>query len=180
MSASSQPGDDPSPTTHLRRRITGAVVLVVIAVVLIPPILGDRDSAALFGVTPVVETPLQPVTLDAAEAGSGSVPQPARVADSAATTAAATSGGDLVTGQGEVDGCVVQLGSFTQIAHAERRRNQVREYGGHAVRVNKVAIDGQVYYRTWIGPYEDAAEARRVVAGLKAGIGDGDYATPGC
>ncbi len=65
------------------------------------------------------------------------------------------------TKAGQLDGWVVQVGSFSSDKNAAGLRSQLRK-AGFATQIEKVRIGGKVHYRVRVGPYLEKQEAERI------------------
>ena len=171
----------------LKERLTGAVVLILLAVIVIPLLLDDtRRPATGISATNIPEQPEERFTtrlipileqdevLPAGEA-TEDVPAPveAEVADATEPATAdepADAAPDMET---EVEskgltGWVVQVGSFAR-GNADNLNDRLREAGYRSYVVDEPvkAGDGSLLYRVRIGPEVLRSEALKLKAELK-------------
>ncbi len=62
---------------------------------------------------------------------------------------------------GQLDGWVVQVGSFSSDKNAAGLRSQLRK-AGFATQIEKARIGGKVHYRVRVGPYLEKQEAEKI------------------
>ena len=172
---------------RLKERLTGTVVLILLAVIVIPLLLDDtRDVETRITTTNIPEKPdntfttrLIPILeqdeiLPAAEEAED-IPAPVdvNVADSAEaansnepTPTAPDAGAGLENK--DLTGWVVQVGSFSRV-NADKLNDQLREAGYRAYVVDEPvkAKDGSLLYRVRIGPEVLRSEALKLKAELK-------------
>ena len=172
---------------RLKERLTGAVVLVLLALIVIPLLLDDtRQPDTRISATNIPEKPddrfstrLIPIleqdeVLPAGEEAEA-VPAPVEADDTAAAepaTAEQTPETAPDTGTGAADkgltGWVVQVGSFSR-GNADKLNEKLREagYGSYVVEEPVKAEDGSLLYRVRIGPEVLRSEALKLKAELK-------------
>jgi cell division septation protein DedD len=177
----------------VKERLTGAIILVVLIVLVVPELLtGPIRSAppAAAVASSAEEAPLRSYTINLAEethsrtaARSASGPQqpaplPAPPPDSAppppaAATTAATSASVPVTehpaaapAPAATGSLMVQLGSFASRANAERLARQLRAQG-FPVGVSQ-GSSGRHLYRVRAGPVSDRAAATELAQQLRS------------
>jgi len=170
----------------VKERLTGAIILVALIVVLVPELLNGpiRPAARVHGpATPAEELPLRSYTINLADeprGGNGAfgtqqpagssppapAPEPAAAvrptpAASVSSPPAATSAESATSGSGYV----VQLGSFASRSNAERLAQQVHGLG-YTVSVSR-GTKGRRLYRVQVGPARARAAAEQLAAKLR-------------
>jgi len=170
-----------------KERLTGAVVLILLAVIVIPLLLDDtRRPDTGISATNIPEKPEERFTtrlipileqdevLPAGEA-TEDVPAPveAEVADAAEPATAGEPAGAAPGTETEVEnkgltGWVVQVGSFSR-GNADKLNDKLREAGYRSYVVDEPvkAGDGSLLYRVRIGPEVLRSEALKLKAELK-------------
>lgn len=171
----------------LKERLTGAVVLVLLAVIVIPLLLDDtRRPDTGISATNIPEKPeegfstrLIPMLEQDEILPAGEEPEdiPAPVeaddadaAEPATAAAAAESVADTVTEAGNkgLTGWVVQVGSFSR-GNADKLDDRLRQAGYRSYVVDEPVKsgDGSLLYRVRIGPEVLRSEALKLKAELK-------------
>ncbi len=134
---------------HLKIRLTGAIILVIVVVMLVPEMFRGRPpGGAAHGGTTVDELPLRSYTIDlrrnSAPQGDAVVSIPGPVAPAVAPAAAAETPANIAVtapaaslAAGAATGArwTVQVGSFSRRDFAERMVKQVRARGFAVVAV---------------------------------------------
>lgn len=165
----------------LKERLTGAVVLVILGVIIIPLFLKSSpapDSNPALTPAPGGSTSLQQVSLPLTAAATPSTatpaartalaalpatpPQPAvhpipRPAPAAAIPAPA--------GQ-----WLVQAGSYGSQANADKVVKTLSQHGFHAS-VSRTIKSGQTLFRVRLGPYRERADAEKAAAAVARAYG---------
>jgi len=171
----------------VKERLTGAIILVGLVVVLVPELLNGpiRPAARVRGPASAEEPPLRSYTINLADesrGGSGtfalkpagssspapaaeppptSLPQPL----SARATPAAPAPSASTTPAASGAGYVVQLGSFASRSNAQRLAQQVHGLG-YTVSVSR-GTTGRHLYRVRVGPARERAAAEELAAQLR-------------
>jgi DedD protein len=181
--------------TLVKERLTGAVILVSLFVVVVPELLSGpiRPASRTHGAAPSAEEPpLRSYTISLADEPHGSVSlqmQPASAPSSPAPAAEPASAAHApeaapappartmlrapnappapASGAGPSAGAyVVQLGSFASRSNAERLAAQVHGLG-FQVSVSRGSA-GRRLYRVQVGPAHDRAAAEQLAGQLRA------------
>lgn len=174
----------------LKQRLVGAVVLVALGVIFIPMLLEGPEQPVVPAVSemPAPESLPEAGELQDFPGGEEIVPTPpvSIVTDKRLPSPAGdrkskapAPGADLPKpdepppaadagpGQaGQLQGWVVQVGSFSKQENALALRDRLRK-AGFATQVEKVRLDKGTRFRVRVGPYLQRAEADRAQAGLK-------------
>jgi len=171
----------------LKERLTGAVVLILLAVIVVPLLLDDtRRVDTRISATNIPEKPNDkfttrlvpileqdeilpgaeleeaiPAPVDAKDATIAEAPDPDEPAEAAPDAGAEPANKDLT-------GWVVQVGSFSR-ANADKLNDQLRQAGYRSYVVDEpvTAKDGSLLYRVRIGPEVLRSEALKLKAELK-------------
>jgi DedD protein len=180
--------------TLVKERLTGAIILVALIVVLVPELLNGplRPAARVHGpATPAEEPPLRSYTINLADEPRGgstafgmqpptAAPTATAVAAPAAratptpptptppTLTASTSGAPAAASAAPAasgSGYVVRLGSFASRSNAERLAQQVHGLG-YTVSVSR-GTAGRRLYRVQVGPARERAAAEQLAAKLR-------------
>ena len=172
---------------RLKERLTGTVVLILLAVIVIPLLLDDtRQVDTRITTTNIPEKPGDkfttrlvpileqdeilpetevaediPAPVDANDATMAEAPDPVEPAPAKPAAGAEPESRDLT-------GWVVQVGSFSR-ANADKLNDQLRAAGYRAYVVDEpvTAKDGTLLYRVRIGPEVLRSEALKLKAELK-------------
>lgn len=167
----------------LKERLTGAVVLMVAAVIFVPWLLDGPEQAQ----PPVEQRDLElPVAASAAMPAKeppvtspqvASVQQATKPADQPASTG--LTGGDQEAAQQKpaarpatgvpsdpLSAWAVQVGSFTSKDNAERLSESLKSRGYRAF-VTRVNEQGKTFYRVRVGPEQERARADALAERLK-------------
>ena len=172
---------------RLKERLTGTVVLILLAVIVIPLLLDDtRQPDNRISTTNIPEKPDEGFTTrlipileqdEVLPAGEDAEDIPAPVeAEDAPAAAPATAGelteaapdADAVVGNKGLTGWVVQVGSFSR-ENADKLNDKLRGGGYRSYVVDEPvkAGDGSLLYRVRIGPEVLRSEALKLKAELK-------------
>lgn len=155
------------------RRVLGAV-LVISAAVLVFPRLFDGSGVvplsqrANIPPVPQITVPQQSVEyLDKADAlalvaESTPAEQPSPVLESSPQPERQDVEAPVVEAQPTESGWVVQLGTFSEAANAQRLVDQVREYGEVAFVRDLLMRDERVFYQVMVGPVAKESAARQL------------------
>ena len=172
---------------RLKERLTGAVVLILLAVIVIPLLLDDTrrvdtritatnipekpDNEFTTRLVPILEqdeilpaaeeAEVIPAPVDADDASIAEAPDPDEPTETAPDAGAEPASKELT-------GWVVQVGSFSR-ANADKLNDQLRqaEYRSYVVDKPVTAKDGSLLYRVRIGPEVLRSEALKLKAELK-------------
>ena len=156
--------------TSLKHRLTGAIILIAIAVVFVPELLSGRNTLAPTAEPVLVEqgsgVPIRSYEIDLTDPTSPPQRQTSEVTTSATTPVATPPAAPVVatpppsTPSAVRGGYVVQLGSFSSRAGAERLAGEVRRRG-FDVRVTEVRVGSRELHRVRVGATapKDAADA---------------------
>jgi DedD protein len=181
---------------QLKRRLVGAVVLVALAVIAIPMLVGHRpgadgarvdvdlppgdlapfDSHLLRDEIPGPETVIiapatvvKPFAEKPAETASASRSQPA-LADkppvSRSTPASVGSTGESGNGP-QLTAWVIQVGSFSQLDNARDLVKRLRRAGFDTMKPESATVAGKTVYRVQVGPEADRRRAENLVSKIK-------------
>ncbi len=185
----------PIVDTLVKERLTGAIILVALIVVLVPELLSGpiRPAARAHGpASSAEEPPLRSYTINLADdphGGSGSLEMqpasgsapPAPAGEPGAVIASHTESATppipaphaapappaaVSPATGTTSGYMVQLGSFASRSNAERLAQQVHGLG-FPVSVSRGAT-GRRLYRVQVGPARDHAVAEQMAVKLRA------------
>jgi cell division septation protein DedD len=174
----------------VKERLTGAIILVGLVVVLVPELLNGpiRPAARVRGPASAEEPPLRSYTINLADESrggsgtfalkpAGSSSQTAAAAEPAPTptsppqpltaraTPAAPAPSAATTPAASGAGYVVQLGSFASRSNAQRLAQQVHGLG-YTVSVSR-GTSGRRLYRVRVGPARERAAAEQLAARLR-------------
>ena len=173
----------------VKERLTGAIILVGLVVVLVPELLNGpiRPAARVRGPASAEEPPLRSYTINLADesrggsgtfalkpAGSSSpapaaepAPTPASLPQplTARSTPAAPAPSASTTPAASGAGYLVQLGSFASRSNAQRLAQQVHGLG-YTVSVSR-GTSGRHLYRVRVGPARERAAAEELAAQLR-------------
>jgi DedD protein len=163
---------------RLKERLTGAVILVAIVVVLVPEMFRGRMPADAESVAAAPNSaaeppaPVRSFTLDATPPASESapaaavVPTAAEAAPPPAASAAAVAPAPPTapTASAATRGWVVQVGSFNVREHAEQMAKQAAKAG---LKVQVAGPDDKGYYRVRSAVLHDRAAALKLQAHYK-------------
>lgn len=161
--------------TSLKHRLTGAIILIAIAVVFVPELLSGRNTLAPTAEPVLVEqgsgVPIRSYEIDLTDPTSPPQRQTSEVTTSATTPVATPPAAPVVATappstpsvaatSAVRGGYVVQLGSFSSRAGAERLAGEVRRRG-FDVRVTEVRVGSRELHRVRVGATapKDAADA---------------------
>ena len=184
--------------TALKQRLVGASVLIALAVVVLPMLLGGRPD----GDAPEsqkIELPPQPSELDfetrrypigeqvpkpqadRSEAVAKPLPTPDPVVESIPDREALPSIEiaeeppveviPLETQPEDTGRYIVQVASFGAVDNAKRLSEALRSYG-YSVKTDTVKSDVGTLHRVRVGPYATESEANGVVSRLQTQVGD--------
>jgi len=157
----------------LRKRLAGAIVLVVLAVIFVPAVLDGPDGPVTTEVGLALPAPEQSgaateqhrYTLEdpAAETPAGAASaEPersiARAAPSASPSAPQAAAPAPAAEPTPIEAWAVQVGSFASRENAERLSDQLTA-GGFAAFIVRVEEGGRVLFRVRVGPEQDRARA---------------------
>jgi DedD protein len=184
--------------TALKQRLVGASVLIALAVVVLPMLLGGRPDGDAKE-SQKIELPPQPSQLDfetrkypigapapkpqadRSEAVEKPLPTPATPSvasdESAAeptieiTEESPVEVLPLETQQEDKGRYIVQVASFGAVENAKRLSEALRSYG-YAVKTDTVKSDVGTLHRVRVGPYGTESEANGVVSRLQTQVGD--------
>lgn len=174
----------------MKKRLTGAIVLVALAVIFVPMLLDDKDAIRDAGVER--EIPLEPVATyrddlvpgenaNVADQGSGLTEQEQRyelpVGETQSTESSmpeTTQPAEIVPAEKPVvtsspphgSGWVVQAGSFGQSANADKLLAQLTLSGRKAF-VEKIDVSGKTLYRVRIGPEKTREAADKTLVEIE-------------
>ncbi|GAB4353158.1 MAG: hypothetical protein Kow0060_03390 [Methylohalobius crimeensis] len=135
---------------RLKRRLVGAAVLVLLAVIFLPMMFEDAlrdesDFSPPLTELPLAEEPSLP------QVSTSQVPLPADWA--------------------------VQVGSFSQADNADSLQNRLRQ-AGFAAFIEKVKAEEGVMYRVRVGPYLDKDKAEAMAAEIKQRLALDGFVVP--
>ena len=157
---------------HLKQRLTGAVILVLIAVLLVPELLTGPDSPPV----PDVAEPgisdasgMRSYEIDISDAPpptAAPLPPPARVAAPAPVVESAPPPPPAPAPATE-GRLVVQVGSFSSRPAADKLASDLRKRNFPAA-VSSVKASGRTMYRVRVGPVADRAAANELAGKLRA------------
>jgi DedD protein len=157
---------------HLKQRLTGAVILVLIAVLLVPELLTGPDSPP----APDVAEPgisdasgMRSYEIDISDAPpptAAPLPPPARVAAPAPVVESAPPPPPAPAPATE-GRLVVQVGSFSSRPAADKLASDLRKRSFPAA-VSSVKASGRTMYRVRVGPVADRAAANELAGKLRA------------
>lgn len=172
----------------MKERLTGAVVLILLAVILLPLLLDDsRDAETRISATNIPEKPddeFATSLLPVPEAGN-IIPVEEKAEDSPESVAAEDTGDTVTgparesasatvvaradTGTAEINGWVVQVGSFAR-KNADSLNEKLRAagYPSYVVDEPVKAKDGTLLYRVRIGPEVQRSKALELKGELKS------------
>ncbi len=159
---------------HLKQRLTGAVILVLIAVLLVPELLTGPDSPP----APDVAEPgisdasgMRSYEIDISDAPpptAAPLPPPARVAAPAPVVESAPPPPPPPAPAPATEGrLVVQVGSFSSRPAADKLASDLRKRNFPAA-VSSVKASGRTMYRVRVGPVADRAAANELAGKLRA------------
>jgi len=169
---------------RVKERLTGAIVLVAIVVIVVPELLtGPRHAPAAGGATRIVtlelgedahRAPLAPAPV--ASAAASVTPAPAVAAPAAPvadppaapaqdTPSAASSQPPEPEAAANAGGWVVQLGSFERRDNAQRLVQELR-HKGYTAFASEFHGSTRVLFRVRVGPEQDRARAEALAARL--------------
>ena len=185
---------------HLRDRLTGAAIVVVVAVLLVPELFHGRpatDSGA--GTTPTAGPPVRSYTIDLRDSAGGQQPAvvspvvptvpgiasggtaapaptasaaaapavtlPAAAAPAVTAPAATEKSAPSAHGSATQSGWVVQVGSFSQRAHAAR---MVKDLAAKGFTVEVAGPDDHGLFRVRSPPHAERAAANALRQKLQA------------
>lgn len=171
----------------LKQRLTGAVVLVSLAVIFVPVILeGPRDEWAprdhtipeppALGYSEPAELPLpMPAPVDEKPQHGGddpvvpaTEPEPPAALEPRPAVVAPTPAAPDSDEQSLVAGWYVQVGSFSQADNADRLRDKLRA-AGQSVHRQAVKSGQATGYRVLVGPAKTRPQAEKLQAMLAVG-----------
>jgi DedD protein len=180
---------NPIVDVQAKDRLTGAVILVVLLVLIVPELLsGPGRKVAAVASHPSNEPPLRSYTMELgdergtrhapmpgpATAAPPLVPAPPPAAVTAPQQEPAKAPAALVSpvppesaAQLPIAGWTVQLGSFAGPANAERLVRELKAKG-YAAFSTESASGGRKLYRVRVGPAGDRASAEALAAKLRA------------
>ena len=156
----------------MKERLTGAIILVALIVLLVPEFLrGPVKSAPRTVAASAEEPPLRSYTINLGDDSQarGATAQPQASAPQAATTPPAVHASPPAASPGATEtagGWMVQLGSFASRPNAERLAQQLKGQG-FAASVSQ-GTSGRHLYRVRVGPAHDKAAATQLQGKLKA------------
>jgi DedD protein len=177
-----------------KHRIIGAIVVVTLAVILVPIVLNQREApseTSAPGATAlaregnkvaVTKVPPPGATAEPVKAvAPESVNPPARAslqvpsnatADSKNSAASAKAPVAIETKSGAVpaSGWVVQVGTFSNTANANRLEQKLRA-DGQPVRTERIQLDSGKAVRLRVGPFQDRAAALKVQERIHKDVG---------
>ena len=184
--------------TALKQRLVGASVLIALAVVVLPMLLGGRPDGDAKE-SQKIELPPQPSQLDfetrkypigapapkpqadRSEAVEKPLPTPATppvASDESAVEPAIEIAEEppvevlpLETQPEDKGRYIVQVASFGAVENAKRLSEALRSYG-YAVKTDTVKSDVGTLHRVRVGPYGTESEANGVVSRLQTQVGD--------
>lgn len=167
-----------------KHRIVGAVVVVVLAVIFIPMVLGERAP-------PAAEPPLtagpaagaenkvavtkvsRPAPAGAASPAVATDSSPSAPAKEAAPPVAppkASSAKATTAAKRPAGGWVVQVGTFSNVGNADRLERKLRA-GGQPVLAERIDFEGGKAVRLRIGPFQDRAAALQARERIQKDVG---------
>lgn len=163
--------------TSLKHRLTGAIILIAIAVVFVPELLSGRNTLAPTAEPALVEqgsgVPIRSYEIDLTDPTSPPQRQTSEVTTSATTPVATPPAAPVVatappsTPSAVRGGYVVQLGSFSSRAGAERLAGEVRRRG-FDVRVTEVRVGSRELHRVRVGATAPKEAADALASRLRA------------
>ena len=183
----------PIVDTQAKERLTGAVILVALLVLLVPELLsGPGPKLAQVVAIPSEEPPLRSYTLElghearahhttdlspstvagappeaTAPASAAAAAQPAPPVKDAPAAVVSRSQPESVPEPPPVTGWMVQLGSFSGRTNAERLVRDLKTQG-FAAFVTESVSGGHKLYRVRVGPVADRATVQTIAAKLRA------------
>ena len=179
----------PIVDTQAKERLTGAVILVALLVLLVPELLsGPGPKLAQVVAIPSEEPPLRSYTVELGDearahhttdlsptvAGAppeatapASAAQPAPPVKDAPAAVVSRSQPESVPEPPPVTGWMVQLGSFSGRTNAERLVRDLKTQG-FAAFVTESVSGGHKLYRVRVGPVADRATVQTIAAKLRA------------
>ncbi len=150
-----------SPPVNLKHRLIGAVVLVLVAVMLVPLILSEREPPTeLKAVSDIPDKSAAPVSAPAPVASEYTLPEPPSEPapeKKPATTSAAKVPAAVAKAS---KGWVVQVGIFANAGNAARLSERLKQQG-HAVLLDSISQNNEKRTRLRVGPFADKDAARR-------------------
>ncbi len=168
--------------TSLKHRLTGAIILIAIAVVFVPELLSGRNTLAPTAEPALVEqgsgVPIRSYEIDLTDPTSPPQRQTSEVTTSATTPVATPPAAPVVATappstpsvaapSAVRGGYVVQLGSFSSRAGAERLAGEVRRRG-FDVRVTEVRVGSRELHRVRVGATAPKEAADALASRLRA------------
>jgi DedD protein len=185
----------------LKQRLVGASVLIALAVIVLPMLLGGRPEGSI-AESQKIELPPQPAELDfetrrypIGESPPAAAPPPPREAAVPAAKPLPTPGSTVKTApepevvepaaaeepplprplpQAPLDAearYVVQVASFGSADNANRLSEKLRGYG-YSVLLDSIKSDVGTLHRVRVGPYPSEADANEAIRRLNSQVGD--------
>lgn len=184
---------DGSPDFDPKHRIIGAIVVVALAVIFVPMILGEREAplpeavsvppeasqaageANKVAVTrvppPAPARAAEPATSQAAAGTPATAAPEAATAERKATaTAKASSSTESKASAAASSGWVVQVGTFSNATNASRLEQKLRAEG-QPVRAERVSLQSGKAVRLRVGPFRDRAAALKAQERIQKDVG---------
>jgi DedD protein len=140
----------------LKKRLLGAMVLIILAMILIPPLMEDSAIPTIVILPMPTPPPIKTV----------SVSQPA---DSSVQTSLTTANSKNISkSQASLPTWIIQVASFTDSKNAQRLIKQLRAAKLQTPAAKEIQIKGKTHYRVRVGPFLDQAEAQSVLHQIQA------------
>ncbi len=158
---------------HLKQRLTGAVILVLIAVLLVPELLTGPDSppapdVAEPGISAAAGMRSYEIDIsDSPQSAAAPLPPPASVAAPAPVVESAPPPPPPAPAPATEGRLVVQVGSFSSRPAADKLASDLRKRKFPAA-VSSVKASGRTMYRVRVGPVADRAAANELAGKLRA------------
>lgn len=175
---------DASTDFDPKHRIIGAVVVVALAVIFVPMVLGEREAPAP-GVAPLVAAPSAeaenkvavtrvppPASATAAVAPSAVPPagEPESAAPPPQPAAPAKAAGSAEAKTVPGNGWVVQVGTFANARNATRLEQKLKAEG-QPVRAERVSLSSGKAVRLRVGPFRERAAALKAQERIQKDVG---------
>ena len=183
-----------------KHRIIGAIIVVSLAVIFVPMILGERGPPSRLG--PVIEVPKRGETENLADTKvvvvpvepikSASLPRRSvpttksiETARTASNTHAEKSARPPVDSEASatktvsvrvpkssarIQGWIVQVGTFASLSNATRLRDKLKT-SGYSVDEENITLEGNKAVRLRVGPFQDKPAALRARANIQNDLG---------
>ena len=183
-----------------KHRIIGAVIVVSLAVIFVPMILGEREPPSRLG--PVIEVPKRGETENLADTKVVVVPvepiksassprhsvlttksiETARIASNANAEKSArppvdseASATKIVSARvpkssARTQGWIVQVGTFASLSNATRLRDKLKT-SGYSVDEQNITLEGNKAVRLRVGPFQDKPAALKARANIQNDLG---------